>query len=275
MNAPQGIRLINRTDVLQLLLSAVSAMPPGAKVSIPRLRDALIDQGDVIHGLEMLIAAGELDRTTLRPPVKVEEPPAAEHSEVSPERETGRSLEAALLAYIGRHDLSKTAVARHLFGGPSGITTLGSSAHPRNATIAKVRGFVSAAPPEQLKRVPRGDRRYTQGASGTARALPQRHCPQQSRPVRASGEPSGSSPDPGATLVRRCGTAGVPTREGQAEAGANRPPPAKRSPAAAEPPAPTSLKPSEVAWCDQCEQRVSGVKAAACRSPWCKLKEGR
>jgi hypothetical protein len=36
----------------------------------------------------------------------------------------------------------------------------------------------------------------------------------------------------------------------------------------------TFLKPAEVAWCDQCEARVSGAKAAACASPFCKLKEG-
>lgn len=35
----------------------------------------------------------------------------------------------------------------------------------------------------------------------------------------------------------------------------------------------TSLKPAEMAWCQQCDQRVSGAKAAACTSPFCSLKE--
>lgn len=32
------------------------------------------------------------------------------------------------------------------------------------------------------------------------------------------------------------------------------------------------LKPAEMAWCDQCERRVSGAAAAACTSQFCKLK---
>ena len=62
------LRLIQRTYVLQGLLAAVAAGPAGQKLSIPRLRDALVNQSDVITGIETLIAAGELDRATLRPP---------------------------------------------------------------------------------------------------------------------------------------------------------------------------------------------------------------
>jgi hypothetical protein len=35
----------------------------------------------------------------------------------------------------------------------------------------------------------------------------------------------------------------------------------------------TFLKPHEVAWCEQCEGRVSGFKAARCTDPFCKMKE--
>lgn len=34
----------------------------------------------------------------------------------------------------------------------------------------------------------------------------------------------------------------------------------------------TSLKPAEMAWCQQCDQRVSGAHAAKCASPFCSLK---
>jgi hypothetical protein len=34
----------------------------------------------------------------------------------------------------------------------------------------------------------------------------------------------------------------------------------------------TFLKPAETAWCDQCDQQVSGAHAGRCSSPFCKLK---
>jgi hypothetical protein len=34
----------------------------------------------------------------------------------------------------------------------------------------------------------------------------------------------------------------------------------------------TFLRPAETAWCDQCDQNVSGAKAERCASPFCKLK---
>jgi hypothetical protein len=38
------------------------------------------------------------------------------------------------------------------------------------------------------------------------------------------------------------------------------------------PPVLTRLKPDEVAWCEQCDRRVGGAKAAQCPSPFCSLK---
>jgi hypothetical protein len=37
----------------------------------------------------------------------------------------------------------------------------------------------------------------------------------------------------------------------------------------------TFLKPAELAWCDQCDQRKSGAQAAACTSRFCSLKEAK
>lgn len=39
------------------------------------------------------------------------------------------------------------------------------------------------------------------------------------------------------------------------------------------PAATTTLKPAEMAWCDQCDSRRSGAQAAACTSPFCSLKD--
>jgi hypothetical protein len=36
--------------------------------------------------------------------------------------------------------------------------------------------------------------------------------------------------------------------------------------------APTAMRPTEKAWCEQCDQRRSGAQAASCASPFCKLK---
>jgi hypothetical protein len=54
----------------------------------------------------------------------------------------------------------------------------------------------------------------------------------------------------------------------QAKLGMREPPPI----AAPEPSPPTFLKPAETDWCEQCDARVSGVKAAGCTSPFCSMK---
>jgi hypothetical protein len=69
MNAP---RLIQRTDALSQLLAAIAEVPAGEKLPIPRLRDALVSQADVLDGVRILVAAGELDPKTLRPPLRIE-----------------------------------------------------------------------------------------------------------------------------------------------------------------------------------------------------------
>lgn len=55
-----------------------------------------------------------------------------------------------------------------------------------------------------------------------------------------------------------------------AQRGELSPPPA--APGAVASIAPTNLRPAETAWCEQCDQRVSGAKAARCASPFCKVK---
>jgi hypothetical protein len=47
----------------------------------------------------------------------------------------------------------------------------------------------------------------------------------------------------------------------------------KGSPGGGTPVAATSMKPAEMAWCEQCDQRRSGVQASACQSPFCSLKD--
>jgi hypothetical protein len=148
---------------------------------------------------------------------------------------SGADLAAELDALISRHGLSKAAVGRHLYNTSSGVELLRKS-HPHAATVAKVRALIEDPPIAKLR-------------SRVA-------APNRSKPARAA--PAGKrEPDGGGVST----PAAVPAPE---------PDPPPQPPAIG--PDSTWLKPAEIAWCEQCEQRVSGTKAAACTSPWCKLK---
>lgn len=305
-------RLIDLPDVRARLLAAVAAVPIGTKLSIPRLRDALIDQGDVIAALSSFVESGELDRATLRPTRREPQPQAAAH-DAPP---TGAELADQLVRYAESHGLALIRVGDHLFGGnKSGIGKLRKTKRPIRRTIDRVTAFLAAPPPEELKRQRSGDPRVPQNGNGVTgaeladaldamiakhglskvavsrlvysgsdgsierlrRCMPQRSTVEKVRALLA---------DPPIEQLR---TRGPVTREEEQPEGA-------RAPAAPKPsivrqtidiprqpkidpqtdiPRGTFLKPAEVAWCSQCDQRVSGAKAARCTSRWCSLKEDR
>jgi hypothetical protein len=61
----------------------------------------------------------------------------------------------------------------------------------------------------------------------------------------------------------------------QGQLGRERPPLVAHDPGGCAPPVLTALQPNEIAWCDQCDQRVSADRAAACTSRFCSLKGDR
>jgi hypothetical protein len=63
----QMSRLIESPAAERQLLAAITAQPEGAKLSIPRLRDALLNQGDVLGALQRMVADGRIDAQRLRP----------------------------------------------------------------------------------------------------------------------------------------------------------------------------------------------------------------
>lgn len=300
-------RLITRTDALTRLLSAIVAVPDGVKLSIPQLRDALVSQADVLAGIETLVAAGEIEAATLRPAVKVAEP-CPETSLV-----TGAALADELVSYAERHRLAAWRVAQHLFGGRNGISRLRRSAHPHKATILKVRAFLAAPPPPGFERQAAGGPRVADvgGVSGEALAVeldaliadhglskgavgrllygqssgvetlrkssPRRATVAKVRALLAEVERwiAGGCPEATSPIdqLKRGGSLRRVTKPAR-PAGVELPPPAvavRKQPSTG--PLPTSLKPGDVAWCGQCEQRVGAAKAAKCPSRWCSLKE--
>ncbi|HVL30083.1 MAG TPA: hypothetical protein VM326_05135, partial [Sphingomicrobium sp.] len=134
------LRLINRTDVLKQLLAAVAAVPVGERLHIPALRDALVSQGDVISGLEMLIAAGELDPRTLRPPVKAAVAmPRAERSQ------PGAALLAEIEAFCGRSGMAVSRFGKAVVNDFSLVNRLRKGARVTEATIARAREYIAGA----------------------------------------------------------------------------------------------------------------------------------
>lgn len=179
-----GARLITRTDVLQALLAAVAAVPAGERLHIPKIRDALVSQDDVIRGIEALIIAGELDAETLRPSIEIAEEangpdqPDAEGAaggsgqEVPPEPSapppsapmptrtsvlTGPALADQLTDYARAHGLALSRVGNHLMGSPSGISRLRvRGRRPQQKTVDRIRAFLASPPPASLKAQPKG-----------------------------------------------------------------------------------------------------------------------
>jgi hypothetical protein len=151
---------------------------------------------------------------------------------------SGASLAAELDALIADHGLSKVRVGMHVYGNSHGVELLRRS-NPRRKTVARVRALLADPPLDDLR-----SRATT--TFGTTAAQPARAAPAGKR-----------EPDGGGVST----PAAVPAPE---------PDPPPQPPATG--PESTWLKPAEIAWCEQCEQRVSGTKAAACTSPWCKLK---
>jgi len=147
-------RLINQVDTLQRLLEAVAAVPAGQRLHVPALRDALVNQADVLTGLQMLVCAGELDPATLRPPAPGQINPLEEKlAELVPspppssieirEGMTGHQLLEILEAEGARRGLSRCAVGFEAFNNNAQLYTLAKGTRPaRRSTIDKVAAWL-------------------------------------------------------------------------------------------------------------------------------------
>jgi hypothetical protein len=172
-----AVRLISRVDVLEQLLAAVAAVPEAVKLSIPALRDSLVSQADVLAGLETLVAAGELDRSTLRPasvgdtsptnralpPVDEAIPAASEAPRKPGDRRRIDDVSAAVIADEIREFLRLTGMKPARFGrealrDPKFVAELPRRSAVRGPTAAKIRAFIAdrSAPPPIVTKLPLG-----------------------------------------------------------------------------------------------------------------------
>lgn len=178
------IRLVDTLEAQRQLLAAIADQPAGQKLNLPRLRDALVSQADVIRGVEALIKAGDLDAATLRPATAGEEEdstpalpagdcgtsddasagvadvPPAHRTRQSRSKHVGPSgadLAAQIDALLDRDpSISKSAIGVALTGSPGGVERLRKVARPHAATIAKVAQLLADPPRSQaVDRLPR------------------------------------------------------------------------------------------------------------------------
>lgn len=174
------LRLSDTKLAEEQLLAALAAAPAGEKLSIPRLRDALLCQADLLDMLQRLVWAGAIDRATLRPsgsrPVKAGEkqggaepspPPScdkavtkgapasspgpiqANRGPVPPAlRPSGKQLFRRLIEEGEARGMSASAVSKAAFGGPAQMSVMKAGAKAVQAkTLAKAEAWLATPRP--------------------------------------------------------------------------------------------------------------------------------
>lgn len=149
-------RLVDLPVARKQLLAAIAAAPAGEKLSIPRLRDALVSQADVLDLLQRMVAGGELDRATLRPPErKVAAPraklPAGMRRGQSVNGEPGGALYDALIAEGARRGMSAQRISLTLWGNKARIHGLKKNDTVRRKTADKIHAWIADRPAEAAK----------------------------------------------------------------------------------------------------------------------------
>jgi hypothetical protein len=145
----------------RLLIAAIAAQPEGAKLSIPRLRDALVNQADVLAALKRLVDAGKLDSATLRPVKRAYNGRRSGHEGNVP----ARPLFDALKAEGARRGLSVQQTSLAAFGNKARIYQLLKAHGVRSGTAEKIRAWIASGQeepcsPPPARKVPLGDRRF-------------------------------------------------------------------------------------------------------------------
>jgi hypothetical protein len=125
----------------------------GGEATVARLRRTGTPSASTIQKVRAFVAAAPPTELRKQESGGVREPVVAGPS--------GAELAAEVDLLIEKHGLSKSAVGRHLLNQGSGVEALRKSAHPRRATVERVRALLADPPIEQLRaRAPVGDRRF-------------------------------------------------------------------------------------------------------------------
>lgn len=132
------------TALADLLLPGVAKRPQGDKVRVGDLARILgASQADVIAALEALVAGGQLDAQTLRPPT----------------RPTGPQLVERIVAEAKRRDLSERQASRQIFGHETALVIMRRGNGPvRQGSLDKVNAWLANPPsaePVEPGRLPR------------------------------------------------------------------------------------------------------------------------
>jgi hypothetical protein len=137
-------RLIESPAAERQLLAAIAAQPEGAKLSVPRLRDALLNQADVLGALHRMVGDGRIDAQRLRPVKR----PGLGAGHLSGD-EPARPLFDALVAEARRRGLALEAVSLAIWDNKARIYALRDAGPTvRNVTADKVRAWIADKPAE-------------------------------------------------------------------------------------------------------------------------------
>lgn len=142
-------RLIEQPAARRQLLAAIARFPAGERLHLPRLRDALVRQADIISGIERLIADGALDAATLRPPTikAAPMPPRRTPPAAKGDLPIGRSLALRMLAEGVKRGKTPNQVSRAAFGNGSQIYMMRASTRPvYRRTLDKALAWLGDAP---------------------------------------------------------------------------------------------------------------------------------
>jgi hypothetical protein len=142
------MRLLEAPAAERQLLAAVAAVPLGQRLHIPALRDALVNQADVLAALQRLVERGKLDRGTLRPrperilPLLPRQRGASNRGFAIGKGEPSKPLLDALKAEGERRGFTTQQLSLAVWDNKARIYQLASAATVRRATANVVRAWI-------------------------------------------------------------------------------------------------------------------------------------
>jgi hypothetical protein len=192
-------------DDRRTLIARIGALPPGEKLPLARFaRELNCSQSVVVALVEGLLASGQIDRSTLRPPPRPETVAGAELAESV--RRAARDRRQSIAAFLRPLGLRSP---------DSWLFQLGQTKKPRAATVAKLTALIAgepvAPPPERRAHPNQAVRRVDREARGlepSARELEERRALERQaearvreEEARAAAERASATRLPGETLA--------------------------------------------------------------------------